>query len=289
MCSSDLGDVDARLARALADPSELVRATAGYVLVHRGNAAGAAEVLKAARSKDPAVFKLAETAVLKELVLWDANNKSACAIDPKTPLVPRFPVGKAEAQELLGLTDAGSWFLSRAALLMIGQSASPEAAEGLLGRLDRLKDRNLNRAIGALGALRCRAAVPRLVEYLARGTPANRNTLEYNGDEAEKYAARALAAIGDPASVGPLVGLLDSAKPEVRALALESLSRLFAGGETASDRRLMPADGRLVAVRIDELPEPSARRAAWEAFWKASAGRYEWNEGGPGLREKSGK
>lgn len=278
-------EADARLTKALDDTSELVRVTAGYMLLRRGNAAGTAEVLRAARSKNPHVFKLAETAVLKEMVRWDADSEAARAIDPKTLLVPRFPVGKVEAQALLGLIDSGSWYLSRAALLMIGQSGSSEAAAGLLARIDKLKDRNLNRAIGALGVLRCQAAAPQLVAFVGRGKAANHGTLAYNGDEAEKYAAAALVRIADPACVAPLIALLDAAKPEVRELAQEALSRLF-GGETAGGRRLLPRDGRLEAVRLDELPAPAARRAAWEAFWKAAAGRYETNRDGSGLRGK---
>jgi hypothetical protein len=53
--------------------------------------------------------------------------------------------------------------------------------------------------------------------------------------------------------------------------------------------RVLPKGDKLERVRVDRLPPAAEVKATWEAFWKASAGRYEWNEAGQGLKEKAGK
>jgi len=202
-------EIDTKLTAALGDESELVRAAAGYMLVRRGNVAGAAEMFRGALSKHPAAYALAETAILKEMTKSDSKNKLAAAVDPRTPLVPRFAVGPAEVKALVALLDCRDWYLRRVALVLLGQSGSEEAAAELLKRFDGFRDRNLNRAVGALGVLRCRAAVPNLVALVRRGRDPKSGTDGYNGDQAEQYAVRALARIGDPACVEPLIALID--------------------------------------------------------------------------------
>jgi len=55
---------------------------------------------------------------------------------------------------------------------------------------------------------------------------------------------------------------------------------------TPGDRRLLPQGDRLVPVRVDELPDRAACRAAWATFWKLAAGRYAWNPGDGGMLKK---
>jgi hypothetical protein len=51
---------------------------------------------------------------------------------------------------------------------------------------------------------------------------------------------------------------------------------MFAPG-LAADKRLLPKGNKLVHVRVDELPEPKAIKAAWKAYWQAEGDAYEWN------------
>lgn len=155
----------------------------------------------------------------------------------------------------------------------------------ILKRLDRFRDRNLNRAIAVLGALRCREAVPEIIRYLARGRAANYGTLSYNGDEAEKSAATALARIADPASVASVITLLDSDKPNTGSEALRCLSLMF-DPILPAERRLIPREGRLEDVRVDELPSLAEIRSAWERFWQANSSRYSQGAEGSGLMRK---
>jgi len=278
------------LRAALADPSPMVRVAAGYGLLRAGDPAGQVEVYLGAQSKDPDVYKLAETAVIKEAVRWDPDDPRAGRLDPVLPIVPRFPMGTAEVRALAPLLETEAWHLNRAVIGMLALSDRPEATAPILAKLrsPKIKDRNLNRCLGALGLLRCREAVPDMLKYLSRGRDAKFGTEEYNGDRAEIFAATALGRVADPASVGPVVAELASARPNTAAEALRALSMMF-DPQASDDVRVLPKDGRLERVRVDRLPPAAEIKSAWEAFWKASAERYEWNEGGQGLREKAGK
>jgi len=91
--------------------------------------------------------------------------------------------------------------------------------------------------------------------------------------------------IGDPAAVGPIIGLMASRRPTVPALARRTLSRFF-DPDVAGDRELVPKDGRLAAVRVDDLPDLATHQAAWQAFWKVNNDNYVRNPDGYGLKRK---
>ncbi|MGQ9663423.1 MAG: hypothetical protein ACUVWX_13950, partial [Kiritimatiellia bacterium] len=273
------------LLRALKDTSEKVRVAAACCLLERDDPTGLAVAFKAACSSDPVTFKLAETAILKKALVYDPTHPKAWLIDPRTALVPRYPIGKAQVEALVPLLDRGSWYLDRATLILLGTSGQPEAAEAILKRLERFRDRNLNRAIAALGTLRCYEAVPEIIRYLARGRAANYGTLSYDGDEAEKAAATALARIADPASVASVITLLDSDKPNTGSEALRCLSLMF-DPFLPADLRLIPREGRLEDVRVDELPSVAEIRSAWERFWQENSSRYSRGAEGFGLMRK---
>jgi HEAT repeat protein len=287
-----LGEAGGELLReALDDKSEIVRAAAAYVLLDRRDPRGLAEVFRGASSKNADVYKLAETAMLRQLLVWDSAHPRARTLDTRNCLVPVYEPDREAVAELGRLLDTTkTWYLRRAAMFLLGFSGRPEAAPPLLRAMRRPeRDRNLNRCIAGLGLLRCRQALPDLVKFLARGHGPKWGTEHYNGDEAEVYAARALVRIADPECVGPVIALLDSKKPEVRKLARRTLTELFAA-KVPADRELTPKNGKLVQVRVDELPAPAKLRAAWEGFWKAHADSYSWQkEGGPLRRQQQRK
>jgi HEAT repeat protein len=199
-------------------------------------------------------------------------------------------MGKAEVEALAPLLEAEAWHLNRAVIGMLGLSGRPEAVPSILAKLrsPTIRDRNLNRVLGALGLLRCRQAVPDMLKDLARGRAENWGTEEYNGDRAEQFAATALGRVADPASVEPVIAQLASAKGNTPAEALRALSMMF-DPQIPDDMRVLPTRDRLERVRIDRLPPAEEIKTVWEAFWDAAAGRYEWSEAGPGLRVKDGK
>jgi hypothetical protein len=125
-----------------------------------------------------------------------------------------------------------------------------------------------------------------MLKYLERGRDEKFGTEDYNGDRAEIFAATALGRVADPASVAPVIAELASAKPNTAAEALRALAMMF-DSQLPDDLRLLPKGGKLERVRVDRLPPAAEIKSAWEAFWKASAERYEWSEAGPGLKEKS--
>jgi HEAT repeat protein len=276
---------EAVLKTALADRSPSVRIAAAYALLDRDNPVGMAEIFRAALSPDRDIYLLAETALLRKLLVWDSSHPLARKLDDRVALVPMY---EADHEAVLALGDlldqSKSWYFRRSAMFLLGFSGRPEAAPPLLRAVHRPeRDRNLNRCLSGLGMLRHREAVPTLLKYMARGHGPKRGTLSYNGDEAERYAARSLVQIADPESVGPIITLLDSAKPEVRVLARRSLTDLFAKNVPA-DRCLVPKNGAFVQTRVDELPEPAELRKEWEAFWKANRANYAWPNPGPPLR-----
>ena len=280
----------AQFRAALADESQLVRVAAGYRLLRAGDSAGQAEVFSGARSTNPDIYRLAETAIIKEAVRWDPEDPRAKLLDPALPIVPRVPVGKTEVEALAPLLEAEAWHLNRAVIGMLGLSGRPEAAPPLLAKLrsPTIRDRNLNRVLGALGMLRCRQAVPDMLKYLARGRAENWGTEEYNGDRAEIFAATALGRVADPESVAPVIAELASTKPNTATEALRALSMMF-DPQIPDDMRILPKGDKVERVRVDRLPPAAEIKSAWEAFWKAAAGRYERNEAGPGLKAKDAK
>ncbi len=285
---------------ALADRDRKVRVAAADALLSAGDPSGIAEIFKGAASDDADVYKLAETAILKKLVVWDQFHPNAGLLEPGKYFTSRYPMGEAEVKALgpllvhitrkdtrPGIKKAEHWFLREKSIYLLALSGRPEAAEPLLTALRLEKDniwgRNRNRLIAAMGLLRVRRAVPDLVGYLARGR-GNADLLE-RGDKAERQAATALVRIGDPKSVKGIVDLLDSAKPEVRELSRRTLSEMF-DAEVPADRCLVPRGGKLLRVRVDELPAPGALKAAWQGFWKTDSDKYEWNPDGAQLRRR---
>jgi hypothetical protein len=273
------------LVTALRDQSERVRMAAAYVLLDRDDPAGLAEVFRGALSENPDVYKLAETSMLRKLLVWDASHPLAGAIDRRVKLVPVYKMDR-EAVLALGdlLSRSKAWYFRRSALFLLGTSGDPAAAPPLLRAMRRPeRDRNLNRCIGGLGLLRHREAVPDLLKYVARGHGPKFGTKHYNGDEAESYAGVALVRTADPKSVAPLITMLDAEKPRVREVARRTLTDLFASGVPA-DRCLVPRDGSLEQARVDDLPAPADLRKAWATFWKANAAKYAWPSDGPPLK-----
>jgi HEAT repeat protein/sugar lactone lactonase YvrE len=297
LAGGKLGELGREILReALKDEDQLVRVSAAYVLLDRDDPTGLDQIFGGALVKNQDVHKLAETAIVKKVLVWKDSSPMARKLDTSKALVPAYQMD-AEAVKALGglLAKSGEkdkrgrtrhWYLRRASLFLLGLSGSKEAIPPLLKAL-RLpeRQRNLNRTIGGLGLLRSREAVPDILKYLARGHCREWGTLAYNGDKAHAYAARALAQIGDPESVKPIIELLDSPKKEVRPLARRALSDMFVAG-VPIDRCAIPRKGKLVQVRVDELPEAGELKAAWQAFWKVNADKYEWNPKASQLRRR---
>ena len=263
------------------------RTAAAYTLLDHRDRSGLAVIFRGALSKNRDVYTLAETAILRQLLVWDETDPRARTLDTRVALVPVY-APDSEAVRALGdiLDNSKGWYLRRAAMILLGFSGHAEAAPPLLRAMRRPeRDRNLNRIIAGLGALRCRDAVPDLLRYMARGHCDDWGTEDYNGDEADTYAARALVNIADPASVGPIIALLDSERPELRDLARRALTDLFAK-DVPQDRCLVPKDNAFKQVRVDALPPPDDLRAQWTAFWKANRQHYTWPNAGPPLRPR---
>lgn len=272
------------LTEALKDKDVAVRVLAADTLLTMDNGAGLVEILRGLTHDDPNIYRLALTAFTKKVMDGDK---------------PRYPIGKdvvAALGDLLVKTNAppkkggdNSWFMRSTAIRLLGQSGDAGAVEPLMGVItfDGSKyggRRNMCRAIDALGALRARKAVPTMIEFVARGTVPTDNS--NFGDTAEQNAATALAAIGDPDSIGPLIDLLASAKKNTPALALRAVSAMLADQPLPPDRVLIPKAGQLTRQRIDELPAAGDIQKAWKAFWSENQTRYTWNPESATLRKK---
>jgi HEAT repeat protein len=258
----------------------VVRVTAANTLLHAGDPSGLAEIFRAAMSEDRDVYKIAETAILKKVMVWDPDHPQAGMLEPGKNLVPAYPLGQAEVEALVPMLQAEEWYLRRAALFLVGLSGRSEPIEPLRARLKVETGNNLNRVIGALGALRAREAVTSILWFLERGpSPTFRGG---HGDRAEQRAAPALVRIGDPACVEPVIELLASDKPTVPRLARRTLSRLFVP-DIEADREIVPRDGQLSRLRIDNVPDYPALQKAWQAFWGKNREHYVQNKEGEGL------
>jgi HEAT repeat protein len=274
----------ARLTAALKDANAVVRVAAAETLLSMGKPAGLSVIIEALSNKDSDAFRLAQTTFnLKVLV------------DGKA----RYPLGKAEVRALGNLLRShhvpgaeritGPWYLRKTAIQLLGQSGRPEAIAPLIEtmRYDRgLRGgkRNMCRCIVALGRLRARAAVPDLAAFVARGDVKKTNA--NFGDTAETDAADALAAIADPASVPLLIDVLDSDKPRSAPLALSALTRMFSEETPPADRALLPGNGRLEFVRIDELPPREKVKQAWKVFWSTNKKAFAFDPDSPVLKRR---
>jgi HEAT repeat protein len=266
------------LHRALKDESQLVRVTAAYALLEERDPAGLAEIFRGAVSEDPAVFKIAETAMIKQV------HGGRYTLDKEAVEALSLMLGETRAREGRGRSR---WYLRRAAILLLRDTKDPGGSESTL--LEELRDNrrltgnNLNRVIAGLGAVRSPKAVPDLVWFVKRGR--NPGWRGGHGDRAEREAAAALARIAHPDAVRPLIGLLASKTPATAEAALRALTGMF-DPDAPGDVRLVPKGDKLVRVRIDKLPAPTTVRAAWEAFWKVHNDAYVWDENGPPLRRR---
>jgi len=274
----------------LRDADERVRMVAAYALLDRDDPRGVEQVFSGLLAADRDLHELAETAFRKKVLSEDPKHPLAGKVDGK-PLAPAFAMDAAAVEALAQLWrkiagKKGHWYLRSATLYLLALSGRKEAVPPLLHAL-RLPEqqRNLNRAIAGLGLHRAREAVPDLLEYLKRGRSPLWGTHAWNGDRAESHAAVALARIGDPKSVSAIIELLDSGKKVVGPLARRTLTDMFAAG-VPRDECLVPAGGKLVRVRLDRLPPRAELKAAWQAFWKLNADKYEWNPKASQLRRK---
>jgi HEAT repeat protein len=276
---------------ALADDQEKVRLAAADSLLASGDPVGMAEVFKGARSEDPDVYKLAETVMLKKLIVWDVSNPKAGLVEPGKCYASRFELDK-NAVKALGklLVDitrkdtkpggkhATHWHMRAKSIYLLALSGRPEAVKPLLSalRLEKKQTwgRNRNRLIAAMGILRVRESVPDLLAYLQRGK-ANAYMLE-RGDKAELMAATALERIADPKSVASVIKLLSSSKKQVRELSRRLLSKMFEG-KLPEDRLLIPDQAKLIPVRIDDCPSAEKLAASWAEFWQENARKYQWD------------
>jgi len=273
------------LRQALKDEEEVVRMAAAYTLLVQGDTAGVGQLFRGSLSQHPQAYKMAETALIKRVSRAD------------------FPVDKDAVEaisEVLGKTrgvdrrgSSRSWYLRRAAILLLHKSADREGAEfSLLAELHAknaktgqgiMTGNNLNRVVAGLGEMRSRKALPDLLFFIDRGY--RPNWRGGHGDKAERFAAEALGKIADPNAVAPLIRLLDSKTRGTAEQALRALTLMF-DGTVPEDQRLVPKGGRLVQIRIDALPAATAVRAAWEGFWKVNDDKYEWSAEGPPLRRR---
>jgi hypothetical protein len=266
----------ALIERAPKDPDPLVRVVASYVLVVQQDARGLPGIIHGLTSRKAHVFKMAETAFLKHVQGRD------------------FTLDRASVAALDGLLEQtrnskALWYLRKAAILMLRRTSDVEGSRAaLLAELtknQKLTGNNLNRVCAGLGILRSIDAAPELVKLVARGR--NRTWRGGHADRAEQESATALGHIGSPASVEPLIEILDSKAPRAADEALRALTMMFDPGVPAGSR-LIPKDGTLVALTLSELPKPEAIKAAWRTFWTTNAGTYEHNptaDGSP-LRKK---
>ena len=274
----------ARLTAALKDTNAVVRVAAADALLSMGEPGGLSTIIDGLRSEDEDAFRLAQT-VFNLKVLVDGKA--------------RYPLGEPEVRalgELLRVHNvpgakriSGPWYMRKTAIQLLGQSGRPEAIAPLIEtmRYDRgLRGgkRNMCRCIVALGRLRARAAVPDLAAFVARGDVKKTNA--NFGDTAETDAADALAAIADPASVPLLIDVLDSDKPRSAPLALRALTRMFSEETPPADRALLPGNGRLEIVRIDELPPGEKVKQAWKAFWSKNKKAFAFDPDSPVLKRR---
>jgi len=267
---------------------EAVRVTAAYVLLQRKDPAGVGTLLRAALSKDPVAYKMAETAIIKLV------SKADFPVDQDAVQALSEVLGKTRGVDRRGRKRF--WYLRRAAFLLLHKSTDRAGAESSLLAELRAKNpvtgkglmtgNNLNRAVAGLGEIRSRKAVPELVFFIERGY--RPNWRGGHADKAERFAAVALGKIADPAAVKPLTALLDSKTRGTAEQALRALTLMF-DPTVPDDQRLVPTRGRLVKVRIDALPPPAAIRAAWDGFWKVNNDRYEWSAEGPPLKRRGGE
>jgi HEAT repeat protein len=291
LCDGKLAETGRRaLYGLLGDDDQRVRLAATYALLDRGDPKGIDQVFSGLLAEDRDVLEVAETTFRKKVLSEDPQHPLAGKVDGR-PLAPAFAMDEAAVKALARLWHKiagkkGHWYLRSATLYLLALSGREEAVPPLLHAL-RLPEpqRNLNRAIAGLGLHRAREAVPDILKYLARGRSPLWGTSAWNGDKAEYHASVALARIGDPQSVGPVIELLDSPKKVVGPLARRTLTDMFASGVPA-DSCLVPREGKLVQVRLDRLPSPAELKAAWQEFWKANADKYEWNPKASQLKPK---
>jgi hypothetical protein len=82
--------------------------------------------------------------------------------------------------------------------------------------------------------------------------------------------------------VESVIGLLTSEKNSVPKLARRTLSQLFVP-DVAADREVVPRNGELVPVRIDNVPDYPTLQKAWRDFWEKDRKHYTQNANGDGL------
>ncbi len=265
------------LRKALDSENQLVRVSAAYVLLANDDHTGLHELFQGVLADDRRVYDISGTALMRRSFRTDPSHPKSGIIEPDYQRVNTFPVEEQEVEALSRILreteDSRSehWFLRMAATRLLGLSGREDAGPPLLESLQIESGNNLNRTIGALGALRYKPAVGDILFFLKRGRdPRFRGG---HGDRAEEFAATALARIADPESVPEIIATLDSDRPNAGDQALRCLTLLF-DPETPSDRRAVPEDGELRRVPLYDLPDGSTLRQQWEAYWEQVADSY---------------
>jgi len=219
----------------LQDESEYVRRAAVEVLNQVGNASAIKDLLRAMGDKD-----------------WWVRVRAADALGTIG--------GPKVAEAVLALVKDQDEFIRRSAieiLITIRPQAGDERIFNAL--VDALNDEDWwvrERAIDALAGLGDIRAVPALLRVMDRDV------------KAAPVAIRALASLGDPQGIGPLLAHLRSPEKSVRIEAMRALAHLTDAGHAAMVQRAL-------TDALEDLPE-DLRHAAEQSL-RTIAGRF----GGP--------
>jgi HEAT repeat protein len=256
---------------ALADQDERVSTLAAAFLLDRRKGDGLSILLAGARTHlcvPPWVTDIARPSATDEVIVEQG---------PKYLRAPTTAGDIDHALVLLNDPYNNMRAVAAGILLLSGDRRAPKAlAERLaVEQIGFIR----NRIIGGLARGRIREGVAPLLANIAAGAGDRKTGSGW-------AAAEALADIGDPAAVQPLIDLLD--QPKTRDLALFALSRSFDGSiDTTSDDRLVPNDkGELVRIALSKLPPFDQIKNAWQEFWKARKDKYQWDPAEHPLRRK---
>jgi HEAT repeat protein len=259
------------LVATLKDESEKVRASAGSILVGRGDQRGLAAVLAGALSKDVAVRDDCSQ-IIPGLI----------AAEEGQPQHPRFKHTAEEVAvlgKLLALEDMNSRGTVARLLGMIGDKSAGPALLEALGKESAPKNRR--RIANSLALLRHRPAAAALVELLkARQEKLRGEKQDYGWGVAGSWAR-----IGDPDSVPAMIALLGDEKLAPYATAglswafgMDGIDEDYARGGGPGETLVPSADGKFNKQSADKAPKADELKKLWEGFWSAGKDTYKWSE-----------